>query len=118
MKRVYIIELGGEKEVNEMDALEMTTTIDNAIEWIQDTMKSDAEYFNCRINCTIYIDYDKDDNSLTNQYCDALVYIDADRIVTEEMFASDIYDVETIIESNLSIISKIVAKGEIKEVSE
>ena len=34
MKKVYLIELGGEKEMYEMDALELET-IDSALVWIK-----------------------------------------------------------------------------------
>lgn len=109
MKKVYIIELGGEKELNEMNALELKT-IDDALEWIQENMESDAEYFNVDIKSDIYIQ--------KHFHNKAIVNINAETIVTEEMFESDIYDVDTIIESNLSIVSRIVAKGKLKEVSE
>ena len=118
MKKVYLIELGGEKEMYEMDALELPYTIDSAIDWIQSNMEDDSRYFNINIKCTMYSDYDKNDNSLKHQYCDVLVYIDAESIVTEEMFESQIYSVDTIIESNLSVVSKIIAKGEMTEVSD
>lgn len=115
MMKVYIIKLGGEKELNEMDALELSHTTDSAVNWIQDSMESDSEYFNCNIDCTIIY---TDDNDLTTQHCNALVYIDADDTFTEEMSASDVNNVEDIIEGNLSVVSKIIAKGELKEVSE
>lgn len=118
MIKTYLIEFGGKKELNEMDALELSPTIDSAIDWIQGNMKSDSEYYNCHINCTIYANYNANSNNLTTQHCDALVYIDADSIVTEEMFESDIYSIDTIIESNLSVVSRIIAKGKLKEVSE
>ena len=118
MKKVYLIELGGKKEMYEMDSLELPHTIDSAIDWIQGNMEDDSQYFNINIKCTMYSDYDKDDNNLKHQYCNVLVYIEADSIVTEEMFASQKYSVETIIENNLSVISKIIAKGEITEVSD
>lgn len=110
MRRCYIIELGGEKELNEMDALELQPTIDDAIDWIQNNMESDSEYYNININCTIYIDYDKDDNDLTNQYCDALVYINTDDKIGIQVRKDECSDIETIIETNLSIISKITHK--------
>lgn len=42
MKRAYVIEFGGEKEVDEMNALELNN-IDSAILWIHDSMQSDEE---------------------------------------------------------------------------
>ena len=117
MKKVYLIELGGEKEMYEMDALELET-IDSALVWIQGAMESDSEYYNIKINCSIYVQKYEQYDTVRDFDAKALVYIDAESIVTEEMFASQIYSVDTIIESNLSIVSKIVAKGEITEVSD
>ena len=109
MKRCYIIEMGGEKEVDEMLALELTD-IDMARNWIQDSMKSDADYFNCNINCLIvdlkYTQYD----STTNFYYKGLVYIDADNNVNIPTNKDECSNVEDIIETNLSIISKITHK--------
>ena len=48
MKRAYIIEFGGEKEVDEMNALELNN-IDSATLWIRDSMQSDEEYFNIEL---------------------------------------------------------------------
>lgn len=117
MKRCYIIELGGEKEMHEMDALELEN-IDSALLWIQGSMDSDAEYFNIDINCSIYTQKYEQYETVRDFYSKALVYIDADSIVTEEMFASDIYSVDTIIESNLSVVSRIINKGEMTDVSD
>lgn len=115
MKQAYLIEFGGKKEKYEMDALELPHTMDSAVNWIQGSMESDSEYFNCYIDCSIIYE---DGNDLTTQHCNALVYIDADDTFTEEMSASDVSNVEDIIEDNLSVVSKIIAKGELKEVSE
>ena len=117
MKRCYIIEMGGDKEVDEMLALELTD-VDMARSWIQGSMKSDSEYYNCDINCLIIdLKYEQYD-STTNFYYKGLVYVEAKDIVNEEMSASDIDNVDTIIESNLSVVSKIVSQGKLKEVSE
>ena len=117
MKKVYLIELGGEKEMYEMDALELET-IDSALVWIKGAMESDAEYYNIDIKCSIYIQKYEQYDTIRDFDAKALVYIDAESIVTEEMFESQVYSVDTIIESNLSVVSKIVAKGELKEVSD
>lgn len=116
MKKVYLIELGGEKEMYEMDALELED-IGDALVWIKNAMESDAEYYNIDIKCSIYIQKYEQYNTVRDFDAKALVYINAETIVTEEMFASQIYSVDTIVKSNLSIVSKIVAKGELKEVS-
>lgn len=109
MKRVYLIEFGGEKEVNEMLALELFN-IDSAILWIKDAMESDEEYYHTHISCDIYIQqYDQYGSDL-NFNCQALVYINANDTVNDEMLASDISNVDTIIESNLSIVSRITCK--------
>lgn len=109
MQKVYLIALGGEKERYEMESLELNS-IDDALEWIQGNMESDSEYFNVDIKSDIYVQ--------KHFHNKAIVYINAETIVTAEMSDSKIYSVETIIESNLSVVSRIVAKGEIKEVSE
>lgn len=118
-KTYYIIELGGEKEVWEMESLELKN-MDDALHWIKDSMKDDSEYFNVNIECDIYpIEFEEYEDSKTdykalNKVIDfkgkALVYIKSEDIVTDEMKASDIYDVDTIIESNLSIVSKIITR--------
>ena len=101
----YIIEFNGEKEQNEMDALELQT-IEQAIEWIEGAMESDAMYFNINIDCDIGIIKNKRyDNE---KYCQALAHIKYDHIVTDDMMDSDIYAPDIIIRSNLSIVSKIV----------
>ena len=110
MRKIYLIELGGKKEMDEMDALELKT-IDDALDWIQNSMESDSEYFNVPINCTIY----EKRNASTDRHYKALVYIEAETIVTAEMFESEVYSVETIIETNLSVVSKIINKGEMNE---
>lgn len=117
MKQVYLIELGGEKERYEMDALELNN-IDDALVWIQGSMESDSEYFNVPINCTIFLQKYAQYETMRDFYSKALVYIEAETIVTNEMIHSEVYDVRTIIEDNLSVVSKIIAKGELKEVSE
>ena len=109
MKKIYLIELGGEKERYEMESLELNS-IDDALEWIQGNMESDSEYFNVDIKSDIYVQ--------KHFHNKAIVYINAETIVTTEMSDSKIYSVETIIESNLSVVSRIIAKGELKEVSE
>ena len=109
MKQIYLIELGGEKERYEMESLELNN-IDDALEWIQGNMESDSEYFNVDIKSDIYVQ--------KHFHNKAIVYINAETIVTAEMSDSKIYSVETIIESNLSVVSRIIAKGELKEVSE
>ena len=117
MKKCYLIELGGEKEIHEMKALELDN-INEAIDWIKDSMASDEDYFNIDIDCKIQLmEYTQFSTEL-DFYAQAFVYIDAETIVTEEMFTSQVYSVDTIIKSNLSIVSKIVAKGELKEVSD
>lgn len=99
MKKYFIIEFGGEKEVNEMKALELDN-VTEAINWIKDSMECDEEYFNIDINCDIIMMYN----------AQAFVSVEYETIVTEEMFASDIYSVEDIITSNLSIVSKITKR--------
>ena len=101
MKACYLIELGGEKEVHEMKALELETMSD-ALEWIGCNMESDSDYFNIDIKYDIYVQ--------KHFHNKAIIYIDVETIVTPEMFDSEIYSVETIIESNLSIVSKIMKK--------
>lgn len=116
MKKYYIIEFPmEEKELNEMDALELDN-IDQAIDWIQGSMDSDEEYFNIHLNCNIDILKYEQYGSDLDFYCKALVSVDFDSIVTEEMFASNVYSAETIIEENLSVISRITHK--LIEVSE
>lgn len=105
MKKYYIIEIGKtEKELNEMDALELES-IEQAIEWIQGSMESDAEYFNVSIRCNIEIlvNYDSD----LDFYSKALVSVDFETIVTQEMIESEVYYVEDIITDNLTVISTI-----------
>ena len=118
-KTYYIIELGGEKEVWEMESLELKN-MNDALHWIKGSMKDDSEYFNVNIECNIYpIEFEEYEDSKTdykalNKIIDfkgkALVYIKSEDIVTDEMKASDIYDVDTIIENNLSIVSKITTR--------
>lgn len=108
MKRYYIIEIGKtEKELNEMDALELEN-IEQAIEWIQGAMESDAEYFNVSIRCNIEILVDY--NSDLDFYSKALVSVVFETIVTQEMMESEIYYVEDIITDNLTVISTIEKK--------
>ena len=105
MKKYYIIEIGKtEKELDEMDALELEN-IEQAIEWIQGSMESDAEYFNIGIKCNIEIlvDYDSD----LDFYSKALVSVDFETIVTQEMIESEVYYAEDIITDNLTVISTI-----------
>lgn len=109
MRKIYLIEFGGKKEMDEMDALELKT-IDDALDWIQNSMESDSEYFNVPIDCTIY----EKRNASTDRHCEALVYIEGETIVTPEMFESGVYSIETVIETNLSVVSKIINKGEMK----
>ena len=66
MKRVYVIEFGGEKEVDEMNALELNN-IDSAILWIHDSMQSDEEYFNIDINYQLYLSKYEQYDSETNE---------------------------------------------------
>lgn len=101
MQRAYLIKFGGEKETHEMNALELNG-INDAIDWIKGTMESDSEYFNCNIECNIYI------QDVEN--CKALVYINADDKIGIKVGDDECSDIETIIETNLSIISKIIHK--------
>lgn len=111
MKRCYIIEFGGEKEVNEMKALEIGfDDINDAFDYIIETMDSDGEYFNCNIECTIYLLDIALLYSSHNHYCKALVYVDADDEIGIQVREDECSDIETIIETNLSIISKITHK--------
>lgn len=98
-EKFYIIEFGGEKELHEMNALELVSVKD-AIDWIQGSMESDEEYFNINIKCNI---------NLFN-HNQALVCVKYESIVTHEMMESEIYSVEDIITSNLSIVSKITKR--------
>lgn len=107
MQNAYILEFGGKKEVYEMKSLELDN-IDNAISWIKETMRSDEEYFHKKIDCNIFIlKYEEYDDIF---YCKAIAYINTDSTITNEMIQSDIKSIETIIETNLSIISKITCK--------
>ena len=109
MKRCYIIEMGGDKEVDEMLALELED-VDDARSWILGAMESDSEYFNCDIDCSIIdLKYEQYD-STTNFHYKGLVYIEADDEIGIEVKDDECSDVETIIETNLSIVSKIVTK--------
>ena len=109
MKRAYVIEFGGDKEVDEMNALELNN-IDSAILWIRDSMQSDEEYFNIDINYQLYLSkYEQYDNE-TNFYGKALIYVEYEEKTTEEMLQSDCTSVQQIIESNLSIVSKITTR--------
>ena len=85
MKRVYLIELGGEKEMYEMDALELKN-IDDALVWIQGSMKSDSEYFNVPINCAIFLQKYTQYETMRDFCGKAFVYVEAETIVTDEMF--------------------------------
>lgn len=109
MKKYYIIEFGGEKEINEMQALELEN-FDQAIIWILDSMESDEEYFDIDIYCDIKILKYEEYESKLDFYAKALVCTEYETIVTEEMMQSKIYSVEDIIKTNLSIISKITTK--------
>lgn len=42
--RIYIIELGSEKALNECEAVEISTT-DEIIEWVDENFYSDMDYF-------------------------------------------------------------------------
>ena len=108
-ERFYVIELGGKKEINEMKALELKN-INQAIIWIEDSIESDKEYFNIDIDFNIkIIDYEFCGNDL-DFYCQAFVSTKYNSIVTYEMIDSEVFDIKDIIESNLSIISKIKLK--------
>ena len=109
MKRAYIIEFGGEKEVDEMNALELNN-IDSATLWILDSMQSDEEYFNIDINYQFYLLKYEQYDSETNFYAKALIYVEYEEKTTEEMLQSDCTSVQQIIESNLSIVSKIITR--------
>lgn len=111
MKKYFIIELdmSNEDQLNEMDALELDN-IDQAITWIQGSMESDEEYFNININCDIKILEYKQYGSELDFYAQALVCVEYETIVTNEMFQSQIYTVEDIITRNLSVISKITKR--------
>ena len=109
MKKYFIIELGGEKETEEMKALELED-IHQAIEWIENSIEDDAEYFEVNINYDINIIKYEFCGSDLDFYTQALVCVEYETIVTEEMFASDVYSVEDIIKSDLSIVSKIKAR--------
>ncbi len=99
MKKYFIIEFGGKKELHEMTALELVS-IQDAIDWIQGSMDSDEEYFNIDIKCEINL-------FKPNQ---ALVCVNYETIVTQEMFQSEVYSVEDIITGNLSVVSKIITR--------
>ena len=99
MKYYYIIEFGGEKEIHEMKALELNN-INDAIDEIQGSMESDEEYFHISIKCDINL----------FKHNQALVYVEYESIVTYEMIESEVYSIKDIIESNLSIVSKIIAR--------
>lgn len=105
MKRCYIIELGGEKEMYEMESLELDN-IDSAILWIIDAMKDDSEYYNCKIKCQLYNQKYEQYDTERDFFCQVLVYIDAD----DKIGTNDKVNIEDIIESNLSIVSKITCK--------
>lgn len=109
MQRCYLIELGGEKEIEEMIALELGN-IDSAMLWIVDNMNSDAEYFNCNIQCRCYLQHYEQYNNELNFYAKCLIYISADDKIGIKVNKDECSDVESIIESNLSIISKITTK--------
>lgn len=109
MKRAYVIEFGGEKEVDEMNALELNN-IDSAILWISSSMQSDEEYFNIYIDYQLYLLKYKQYDSETNFYAKALVYVEYEEGTTKEMLQSNCTSVQQIIESNLSIVSKITTR--------
>ena len=108
-QKYYIIELGGAKEIYEMKALELNN-IKEAIEWIEEAIKSDEDYFNINIKYNIEIIQYKEYETELNFYAKALVFVEYDSIVTYEMIDSEIFDIKDMIESNLNIISKIKLK--------
>lgn len=89
----YLIELGGDKEINEMDALELTSYKD-ALTWIQSSIESDAEYYDINVVVSIhtikYVEY----SSSMDFYALTFVYCECDK--------------KDVVEDNLDVISKIV----------
>ena len=109
MKKYFVIELGGEKEINEMEALELNN-IDEAIDWIKDSMASDEDYFNIDIDCEIQLMHYTQFGTELDFYAQAFVSVNYETIVTDEMIQSEVYSVEDIITSNLDIVSKITKR--------
>ena len=106
MKKYFIIEFGGEKEINEMEALELDN-INEAIDWIKDSMASDEDYFDIDIDCEIQLMHYTQFGTELDFYAQAFVSVDYQNIATHEMVDSEMYSVEDIIKRNLSIVSKI-----------
>ena len=109
MKEYFVIEFGGEKEINEMEALELDN-INEAIKWIKGSMESDEEYYNINIDCEIQLMHYTQFGTELDFYAQAFVSVEYDDILNQEMKNSDIYSVQDIIESNLSIVSKITTR--------
>ena len=112
----YIIKFGEIEQVDEMLALELTTYYE-AREWIIESLHCDAEYYNAKIKVKGFEDlyYEEYEGESIDLTATAILIIEADDVVGIDTAEDEISDMVEIIESSLSVVSKIIMSGQLEE---
>ena len=107
----YILEFGGNKELNEMSALELNN-YDDACDWIISSLNCDSDYYKTNIDIPhiVTLEYYNDNDNSKNFHAQTMFIIETNNKIRTNIKKDEYYNIVDIIESSLTVVSKIIDK--------